>query len=290
MSDSFYLTPEQGRALLLKIRRPDTGARANGATLYQGPSAVDGSPIAVILTGLAANPIGYAGSARAASANSKTGDMLQTHILRTDMSPLAALERGCDCAICGDCPHRSRAAGGTGACYVNVGRGEQGVWNAWARGAYPTLGRDAACAAIAATRRGLRVGTYGDPASVPAAGRFWRPLIDAAAFHRGYTHAAHLPRGQGLRGVCMASADSAAERDAFRAAGWAAFRVAERDSDRAPGEARCPASAEAGHRVQCDACPIGCAGDGLSVAIVADRKSTRLNSSHSQQSRMPSSA
>jgi hypothetical protein len=254
----FNLTPEQARAVLAKIRRPDTGARANGAILYQGPSSVDGAPIIVALVGIAT-----------ASTNSKTGAMLQTYILPASVAPIPAMRSGSDVTVCGDCPHRSKASGGSGACYVNIGQGPRAVYDAWARGIYPTLSRDEACEVIEATGRGLRVGTYGDPASVPAAGRFWRPLISAAAFHRGYTHAAHLPRGQGLRGVVMASADSPTERDAFRELGWAAFRVAESDADRAAGEARCPASAEAGRRVTCDSCPIGCAGDGLSVAIVA---------------------
>ena len=254
------LTPEQGRAALRRIRRPDTGARATGAVLYQGPSAVDGAPIVVILTGLV-KP----------SENSKTGPMLQTYIVRADIGAVPALVNGSDVSVCGDCPHRSRPSGGSGACYVNVGQGPRAVVDGYARGIYPELDADAACGAIAAAATlgtGLRVGTYGDPASVPAAGRFWRPLITAAAFHTGYTHAAHLPRGQGLRGLVMASADSPAERDRYRAAGWASFRVAEGpDYPRAPGEARCPASAEAGHRVQCSACPIGCDGAGLSVVI-----------------------
>jgi hypothetical protein len=260
-STAAALTPEQGLAALRRIRRPDTGARATGALLYQGPSAVDGAPIAVILTGLV-KP----------SENSKTGPMLQTYIVRADVGAMPALMNGSDVSVCGDCPHRSRVSGGSGACYVNVGQGPRAVVDAYARGIYPQLSQGAACGVIAAAAAlgiGLRVGSYGDPASVPAAGRFWRPLISAAAFHTGYTHAAHLPRGQGLRGVIMASADSAAERDRYREAGWASFRVASTDADRAPGEARCPASEEAGKRVQCARCPIGCDGAGLSVVIVA---------------------
>ena len=44
--------------------------------LYEGPSLLDGEPIVAILTGL-----------RSSSGNRKTGAMLQTWILRADVSP-----------------------------------------------------------------------------------------------------------------------------------------------------------------------------------------------------------
>lgn len=257
------LSLAQARATLARIRRPDSGHRANGATLYAGPSAVDGSPILVILTGLVS-----------ASSNVKTGPMLMTYILRSDVAPLDVISSGLDESICGDCESRSRAAGGTGACYVAVFQGPRAVYDAWKRGCYPTLSQNEACEAIAARGVqgvGLRLGAYGDPASVPDAGAFWSPLVSAAAWHTGYTHAAHLPRGAGLRGICHASADSPEERDAFRADDWSTFRVesADEPAPRVRGEARCPASAEAGARVQCASCPIRCDGGGLSVVIRA---------------------
>ena len=45
------------------------------------------------------------------------------------------------------------------------------------------------------------------------------------------------------------------------AEGWSTFRVARKgDAARLAGEARCPASEEAGKRVTCEACPIQCSG------------------------------
>lgn len=270
------LTPRQAKIAARRACfawRPDDGERANGAIVYRGPSAVDGAPIVVILIGL-----------DVPSANGKTGGLVQSYILREDIAPLAAMAQGLDVSICGDCPHRHPRSGGSGACYVNVGQGATGVWKGLHRGIYPTLGKQAAMQAVAATGRGLRVGTYGDPAAVPAPERFWRPLTDAARFgracagnvtgpdHTAYTHAAHLKRGASLRGLCMASADSSEERDAFRSKGWATFRVApagEKPSDRNGGEAHCPASEEAGRKTTCEGCPIGCNGAGLSVVIPA---------------------
>ena len=43
---------------------------------------------------------------RTASANPKTGDMIQTWILRSDMHPLEAIKSGSDYGICGSCIHR----------------------------------------------------------------------------------------------------------------------------------------------------------------------------------------
>lgn len=67
----------------------------NGAIVWDGPSRIDGSPIMAIVTGL-----------RTASANPKTGDMLQTWILRSDMHPMDAIKSGADYGICGSCGHR----------------------------------------------------------------------------------------------------------------------------------------------------------------------------------------
>ena len=105
--------------------------KANGAVLWRGASLIDGAPIVVIATGLAQG-----------SSNSKTGAMVQTYILRADVSPVDAVRTGQDSAICGTCVHRGRDDGsGTGrhvgrTCYVNVGQGPRAVWAAWKRGRY----------------------------------------------------------------------------------------------------------------------------------------------------------
>jgi hypothetical protein len=55
----------------------------NGYILYQGPSAIDGKPIVVIATGFASK-----------SNNGKTGDMIQTWIIRQDIAPHLAVKSG----------------------------------------------------------------------------------------------------------------------------------------------------------------------------------------------------
>src|SRR5687767_850338 len=94
----------------------------NGVVLYSGPSELDGSPIVAIMTGI-----------RRGSSNTKTGPLLQTWILRSDLSPETAAKTGADRSICGDCALRD------GACYVTLHHGPRAVFAAYQQGLYPTL-------------------------------------------------------------------------------------------------------------------------------------------------------
>ncbi len=98
--------------------------KTNGYILYRGPSALDGSPIVAIVTGTATR-----------SANAKTGDMLQTWILREDVAPHIAIKTGEDASICGDCPHRGEHDGTrwtkTRSCYVQTHNAPLSVWRAY---------------------------------------------------------------------------------------------------------------------------------------------------------------
>ena len=60
--------------------------------IYDGPSEIDGKPIVAI--------------AQVKTGNRKTGDMVQTWILRSDVDPITASRTGEDVSICGDCPHK----------------------------------------------------------------------------------------------------------------------------------------------------------------------------------------
>jgi hypothetical protein len=226
--------------------------RPNGYVVYEGPSLYDGTPIVVVVTGFAGK----------ASANRKTGALLQSWILRADIDPIAALRAGTDTAVCGTCPHRSKASGGSGGCYVNVGQAPLAVWRAWKRGIYPRVSDPRELAALVAGRP-LRLGSYGDPAAVPVA--VWQALGSGAAFRTGYTHGWRTA-DPALRALCMASADSIADAREAQALGYRTFRVAPfGDAHRERGEARCPASAEAGYRTTCSGCPLARSVNGAAV-------------------------
>lgn len=217
--------------------------KPNGLILYRGPSLLDGAPIVVIATGLASR-----------SSNAKTGGMVQTYILREDVSPVDAIKQGADASICGDCSHRGDGTGKGRTCYVNVGQGPLAVWRAFHRGVYTTVA-DGTVYTVG-EGRAVRLGTYGDPAAVHA--NIWRALVWKATAHTGYTH--QWRKAPGLRTLCMASADSEADAREAHAAGWRTFRVAMPcDAPRIESEAVCPASAEAGKKLTCAQC-MACGG------------------------------
>ncbi len=234
----------------MKTRKP------TGFVFYRGPSLIDGSPI-----------IGIAITGK--STNRKTGNLVQTYILRADMSPMSALMSGADVAICGACPHRPYLATigeGDGACYVNVGQGAMSVYNALLRGNYPD---DIDAAANACAGRIVRLGTYGDPMAIPV--QAWRTLMAQAIGNTGYSHQWLEPQyddGQrdGIMSLCMASADDETQADMARALGYRYFRIRRPGDALAPREFACPASEEAGKRRTCATCQ---ACDGTSRAGAA---------------------
>jgi hypothetical protein len=224
--------------------------------VWSGVSQLDGvTPIVVLATGLAS-----------ASQNEKTGGMVQTLILRADMSPVVALTSGNDAAICGDCPHRGKASGGSGACYVNVGQGPRSAWLAHtSNGVGVDSAKQTAPFDVDAFRgRRVRFGTYGDPAAVPD--YVWQGIADVADGVTGYTHQWRVRPT--LRQWCMASCDGIDEYRVARRAGWRGFVVRPAGSAAPRGLVTCPASAEAGKRVTCSTCmQCGGTGNGRTVSI-----------------------
>jgi len=104
---------------------------ASGLILYEGHSLIDGESIVCIATGL-----------KQRSLNAKTGPMVQTWILRDDVSPEAAVATGEDRSICGDCKlrgviqrlHNQEQVNRFRGCYVFVQQAPQAVWEAYKRG------------------------------------------------------------------------------------------------------------------------------------------------------------
>ena len=221
------------------------------AIIYKGPSLLDGQPIVVIAT--------YS------MRNKKTGTVLQTYILREDINPLEASKTGEDYSICGDCPMRgevttdpNRKQAKGRRCYVNLGQGVLITWRAYKRGVYAEgsardMGRG----------RFIRVGTYGDPAAVPS--HVWDELLSECETWTAYTH-----QKPWRPEIAMQSADTYTDAQMHWRAGRRTFRViADLGQLDQKNEALCPASKEAGRRVQCTACKL-CQGGKLakSIAIV----------------------
>lgn len=205
-----------------------------GCVLWQGESAIDGSPCVAIAT--------------FHSENEKTGDMIQTWIIRSDIHPVEAVNTGGDRGICGDCPHRGDGRGGGRSCYVTVGQAPGQVYATYRRGGYPNATR-------AHLRRFggrmVRLGAYGDPTVVPFG--VWMEVLERAVNWTGYTHQWRtMP--EHWRRLLMASCDSVEDFAQARANGWRTFRVKRADEENLPGEFACPSSPEGGNRMQCIDC------------------------------------
>lgn len=212
----------------------------NGFVFYRGPSMLDGSPIVAIATGLGKK-----------STNGKTGDLIQTWILRDDMTPIEAVNSGADGAICGDCPHRGTVVDGKNvgrSCYVTVFQAPLVVFKSWRKGLYPELSPADAGELLAG--RMVRLGSYGDPAAVPFA--VWQQLMARVSAKTGYTH--QWRKFPAMAAYAMASCDTAADHAEAKAQGWRTFRVRLADDAVLAREVICPASKEAGFKTDCSTC------------------------------------
>jgi hypothetical protein len=214
-------------------------SKPNGYVIYQGPSEIDESPIVVVAVGF-----------NAGSANTKTGSLIQTYILRADQSPIDAIRSGDDFSVCGDCVHRGEN-GTKRTCYVNIGQGVTVVYKSWIRGIYPIA--NATMLTALGINRVIRMGTYGDPAAVPQ--WVWSAFLADSIAHTGYSHQWRDARFSWLSRYAMASADSSQDAALAQFMGWRTFRVAlPSHAKRETGERMCPASAEAGKVTTCVKC------------------------------------
>jgi hypothetical protein len=232
-----------------------------GYIAYEGPSEIDGAPIVVIVNKIDSD-----------SQNDKTGAIVQTFIIRSDISPIEALNTGADESICGSCAHRpyliKNGESEEPPCYVQVGKSVQSVFHAYKRGRYTRA--DAATIARALAGKIVRLGTYGDPFAAPV--RMWSEITRYADGRRGYTHQWDRPGfdAAAWAPLVMASADSIDQAAKANLLGMRVFRVSV-GVDVQAGEAMCPASAEAGKRSTCAKCTL-CSGTSINARdiVIAD--------------------
>ena len=228
----------------------------NTIKIYDGPSQLDGARVIVLMTGL-----------KKSSKNTKTGDMLQTWVMRYDVAPNEAQKTGDDASVCGRCPlrpllHKAKPVEAK-PCYVKTFQAPRSTWKANRDLPVTPLG---AVPGMVAGRR-VRRGSYGDPAAVPA--YVWASVDPFKG--TGYTH---QWREHALGSRVMASVHTQAERLEAKGRGYRTFRIISDVSELERGEVLCPASKEAGARTTCERCNLcdGRKGDNdkrRDVAIVA---------------------
>ena len=215
--------------------------KALGFVLYEGPSALTGDPIVVIIT--------------LKTSNRKTGQMAQVWILHAEVNPVEALALGLDEAVCGNCPHRK------GPCYVNVGQAPLAVYRAYHNGRYEAF--DPAIHSHYITGTMVRLGAYGDPAAAPV--EVMEQIVDLARAHTGYTHQInHKGFDKRFIDLCMVSADTPKQARKYQSMGAHTFRVALEGDSLDHGEIEC--LADTGQGIQCVDCGL-CDGTKKNIAI-----------------------
>ena len=217
----------------------------NGFLFYRGASPIDGAPLIGIAT--------------LNSDNRKTGDMVQTWILREDISPTMARSTGEDRSFCGDCPVR-------GPCYVNWGQAPASIFRAYHRGGYIDLRRKPAVMRRIVSGRVVRMGAAGDPAMIPL--QHWLRVLQGADGWTGYTHQWRHPWAQPMRELCMASVESLEDQDLARSMGWRTYRIRRQDEPLEFNEIACPSDTTGRKCIDCVACDGALKPSAASVAIV----------------------
>lgn len=213
--------------------------------LWEGASPIDGSPIALIATGIGK-----------ASKNSKTGAMIQTWIIRTDVPPHIAAKTGEDVSICGDCTHRYRLHSNGKhyrTCYVTVFQAPLSIYRCYQRNGYrQSTARDRQ--AIRASN--LRMGSYGDPALIPYA--IWETILPPKKKDRtGYTHLWNsdlVTIDKRFKLILMASADSSNERAMAQSIGWRTFEVIPPNAPAPDKGFLCPSDETQQKKIPCADC------------------------------------
>lgn len=242
-------------AITLTPTRSNVMTKVNGVVFYEGKSLIDGKPIVAIAT--------------FGTHNEKTGNIVQTWILRNDMHPQEAIDSGNDLSICGNCPLRGRIAplnerlkprnydnkltttNKDRSCYVLAYMAPAQVYKSYKQGKYPKLSEEHRRLMLG---RGLRYGSYGDPVAVPL--KNWDQLAKfcTGKARPGYTHQWKNPKFAQWSTRLMASTHTLEENKAAHQSGWRTFRTIGDVSQLNPDEIVCPASEEGGFVATCETC------------------------------------
>ena len=237
----------------------------NGVIVWEGDSQIDGEPIVLILSGLM-----Y-------SANDKTGNMLQTYILRQDVHPVEAIRSGDDYSICGNCSYRGRGKehGEVRTCYVRVETAPAQIWRIYNQDGYEKWSQVEK--KLRLTHRELRMGSYGDPAAVPFS--VWQNLLKRVHSHTGYTSQWRHSFSQPFRGIVQASCSNLQDYLDAKSLGWMTYTTLPNGHSGIDGAMKC-VNESSEKTVQCQQCML-C--DGVSRDITVTVHGTLHKQRHFEE-------
>jgi hypothetical protein len=228
---------------LSAVKKPRINKSINGFILYDGVSILDNKPIVCIAT--------------LSSSNDKTGDMVQTWILRSDIHPVSATKTGDDISVCGNCIHRHY---NNGACYVKTFQAPANVYKSYKKNNYPKY--DPVLHSQYFMGRKIRLGAYGDPAAIPY--EIFKNITDVTLGHTGYTHQVkHKNFDDRYLSLCQVSVDSPRQAEKYQKLGAKTFRVAMDGDSLLENEIECLADSQG---IQCKDCML-CDGQKKNIAI-----------------------
>jgi len=206
----------------------------NGCVVWEGNSLLDGTPIVLIVTCL-----------ERPSANIKTGQMVQSIVIRQDMSPMDAMLEGKDISVCGNCSLRRTT------CYVDL-RPFTNMWRVYKRGGYPPI-TTAILERAKRRHRQIRITAYGDPGAVPL--KVWEYLLSYFPRSTGYTHQWRNLDASWSK-FLMASCDRPEDFLLAQKQGWSTFRVINEGDKLFSMETLCPNRMD--DTITCEMCGLCC--------------------------------
>jgi hypothetical protein len=213
----------------------------NARVLWKGLSQLDNEPIMLLATGF-----NY-------STNQKTGNMVQTYILRQDVNPSTAQNNGMDLSICGNCPLRpTSGTRESGVCYVTTAQGGiDSSWNSWSSGRVRDIQPEEWAQLF--SYRYVRIGSYGDPVAVPV--EVWTRIIEHSQGHTGYTHQWRRKVAQDYK-FLQASCSSMGEVAQAKQLGWNVYVNLPLDVHHPVGFSgiQCPAQTDGIKCIDCRMC------------------------------------
>ena len=240
--------------------------QATTAVIYRGNSPMNGDQIMCVVSGI-----------KTKSQNDKTGVMAQASILLANMHPVEGYKTGADEAICGECPLRLNE--GSRICYVNVLFNNGSQFKSVTRNEVFMTPRQLAII-LAYRQRGIRWGSYGDPAMLPF-GLIHQVMSLSGVHHTSYTHQWIQPWFDKRHLVySMASIDHVNTVEMLmelQDENTRYYRLVDSYENLLPGEIKCPSNSDSrkedgSRKITCAECGL-CAGSNKqakSIAIIEE--------------------